>query len=69
MSRLTYIKGPLGYAVSLDGKPYGRISDVRQHGGWLVDVPTLRPTGHFTGAAVFKTVREAKAAIKESLNG
>jgi len=70
---LTYRKGPLGYAVSLNGKPYGRIRDVRQHGGWQVSVPTLNATiamkehGMFSGKTVFRTVTEAKKAIEESL--
>jgi hypothetical protein len=66
--QLTYRKGPLGYAVLLDGKPFGRIRDVRQHGGWQVSVPTLRPSGFGRGKTLFPTVRAAKAAIANSLN-
>jgi len=71
-TRLTYRKGPLGYAVLLDGKPWGSIKDYRNHGGWQVRVPTLNPAeavkgGMFQGKTVFPTVAAAKAAIADSL--
>ncbi len=64
---ITYLRGPLGYAVLLDGKPFGRINVYRAHHACMVSVPGLRPTGRFTGAAIFPTVRAAKAAILATL--
>ena len=69
MGRLFYRKGPLGYAVFLDGKPWGSIKD-RSPRGWQVNVPALnyapRPIAGATlyrGLPVFPTLAAAKAAV------
>ena len=69
---LTYIRGPLGCSVLMDGKPWGRINDRRPR-GWQVNVPTLNPANAvrggrlFEGATVFPTLEAAKRAVAKSL--
>lgn len=72
MAEITYRRGPLGYAVLLDGKPWGSIKNRLPH-GWQVNVPTLNPSTAtrggrlFRGSTVFATVAAAKAAVKATV--
>lgn len=68
---VTYRKGPLGYAVVMDGKPVGRIASYqRNHGRWQVNVPGLNAANAtqdgklFRGVTTFPTLAQAKKAVE-----
>lgn len=62
---ISYIKGPLGWAVSVDGKPVGVIK-ARNRGLYLVSVIGSKPVSLATqGTHTFATLKEAKARVAE----
>jgi len=71
-ARFSYVSGPLGVAVLLDGKPFGSINNLNPW-GWQVRVPTLNAAqviqehGLHKGMTVFPTLRAAKAAVMASV--
>jgi hypothetical protein len=71
-ARLSYVAGPLGVSVLLDGKPFGSIKNHGEH-GWQVRVPTLNAAkviqehGLHKGMTVFRTLSAAKAAVVASV--
>lgn len=72
MPAIRYTKGPIGLAVSVDGRPVGVIKDLRRSARcWQVSVTGLKATVEATTAArrkgrtVFATLTEAKAAVEK----
>lgn len=59
---ITYLKGPLGYAVLHDGKPLGSLK--KRGGVWLVAIVGFRPGNGDGKSHTFRTINAAKAAIK-----
>jgi hypothetical protein len=65
---LSFRRGPLGYAVLVDGKPVGSIKNRRPR-GWQVNVPWLNAAtataggNLFQGTTVFPTAASARAAV------
>jgi hypothetical protein len=67
MAEITYIKGPIGYAVVCNGKPVGRISP--RAGVYLVSVDGFRPgvDPATRGTHTFPTLAAAKAKVEQVL--
>jgi hypothetical protein len=62
---LTYLKGPLGWAVSKDGKPIGRIT--HRAGVYMLSIDGFRPgvDPATRGTHTFGTLAQAKAKAEQ----
>ncbi len=63
---ITYHKGPLGYAVSVNGRPVGAIRKIRS-GGWLVSIEGFRPSKATQGQHHVKTIAAARTLVASKI--
>lgn len=67
MPMIEYHKGAIGWAVTIDGKPVGRIRDQRgtASGGWYISVAGMVPKSVGKNEMHRRTLKAAKRAVEE----